>query len=197
MAWALSSSYAVLSRITQHTRGWGLNKITGTSWGLPAQHDLTAFILHLSQKEQGSICSSQGRCTKCFSWLPAALGGGVAAPSVHPRWPQEQFTFPHSSGTAGTGTNRGENCSWNHLQNYYIRCIFKRRCLWVHFLCAGWEISYITETQGAGKAQSINKAHWSSLELRWWVCTASWQSGSLAMSKVLVSPDNRDSKGYM
>lgn len=147
-----------------------------------------------SRRNRGTFVLAKNSPQNAFShsqqpWvvvLAATLATGTIHISLH---------FP--SRRAGMETNRGENCSWDYLQNSYITHIFQRRCLWVHFLRAGWEISYITETQGAGKAQSINKAHWSSLELRWWVCTASWQSDSLAMSKVFVSPDSRDSKGYV
>jgi len=37
----------------------------------------------------------------------------------------------------------------------------------VNFIAAVCEISYIMVTQTEAKAQSINKAPWSSLELRW------------------------------
>lgn len=163
------------------------------------------YCLHPSQREQGSICSSQGQSTKWLLSFPAASLGCWCGSSFCPAtlatgtihispFCSPVLHFP--SGRAGIETNRGENCSWDYLQNYYTTCIFKRRCLWVHLLCAGWEMGYITDTHGAGKAQSVNKAHWGSLELRWWACPASWQSDSLAVSEVFVSPDNRGSKGY-
>lgn len=153
-----------------------------------------------SRRNRGAFVLAKDSPQNAFShsqlpWV-VVLAATLATGTIH-IFPFCSPTLHFPYGRAGMETNRGENRSWDYLQDSCITRIFQRRCLWVHFLCAGWEISYITETHGAGKAESINKAQWSSLELRWWVCTASWQSDSLAMSKVFVSPDNKDSKGYM
>jgi len=129
----------------------------------------------LPQREQGSICSSRTihkmpslmpNCQpRVLVWQPL-LSSHIGQGTTH--FSPFCSSLLHSPrGKKEWEISRGENCCWDYLQNYCITCIFKRRCLWVNFIAAVCEISYIMVTQTEAKAQSINKAPWSSLELRW------------------------------